>query len=433
LAIYFLRFGPTGIVSEFIFWINQHAIVEKGIFIFGIMLIALTTYSQITFREGYLITKDNERLNCLIKDVGWKNNPTKFNYKLSETGTVETASIDKVSAFGIGNGRKFVSRVVKIDRSSKNLKKISNQFEPEFQEEELFLKVLVEGKSNLYQYVDDDVIRYFYTVDDSAIEQLVYKVYQSADHRVKTNEIFKNQLLEDLKCEDLTISKITNLKYREGDLKDFFLAYSECYNFSVKFVDQIEKSRSWFIGIRPILSLSSLNALNRDIPSVRNVDFGSKIDFGLGIEIEYILPFNHNKWSLLIEPTYRNFRGEETYDADSVDGDVLTANVTYYTIEFAYGLRYYSFLNDNSKIFINILSAPDFSPVANIKYDRLDGSLFDEIDLFFTNGFGFGLGYKQGDRFNLELRYYLDKQVPIGSFLNSNYKTMSLIFGYYIL
>lgn len=52
--------------------------------------------AQIRFEPGYFIDTANQKTECFIKNVDWKNNPTRFDYKLSENGELKTAEISKV-------------------------------------------------------------------------------------------------------------------------------------------------------------------------------------------------------------------------------------------------------------------------------------------------------------------------------------------------
>ena len=82
---------------------------------------------------------------------------------------------------------------------------------PTFQEEQLFLKVLIEGKASLYEYVEVGLQRYFYTVDSSNIEQLVFKSYKVDRDLVAKNNMYKQQLYNDLKCSTFTAKKLEDL------------------------------------------------------------------------------------------------------------------------------------------------------------------------------------------------------------------------------
>ena len=90
---------------------------------------------------------------------------------------------------------------------------------------------------------------------------------------------------------------------------------------------------------------SSLEIEN-SLSHLRDTNFGTKLGFSVGIEAEFILPFNNNKWALLIEPTYQYFNTKkETPD--------LTSEINYSSIEIPIGVRHYMFINQKSKIFIN--------------------------------------------------------------------------------
>ena len=67
----------------------------KLLFLFTTVF-TLNCYSQISFENGYFIDNDNQKINCLIKNLDWENNPTKFKYKLSENNELNTKTIKSV-------------------------------------------------------------------------------------------------------------------------------------------------------------------------------------------------------------------------------------------------------------------------------------------------------------------------------------------------
>ena len=168
----------------------------------------MNCYSQISFENGYFIDNDNQKINCLIKNLDWENNPTKFKYKLSENSELNIKTIKSVKEFGIPNTLKYVRSLVKIDRSSNKIDELDNQRKAVFQKEELFLRVLVEGKSTLYGYVDGSLISYFYSIGKSNIEQLVFKSYTTPESKIRTNNRFRNQLWNNLKCADIKKDRV---------------------------------------------------------------------------------------------------------------------------------------------------------------------------------------------------------------------------------
>lgn len=102
------------------------------LFIFFFLFLVIKAYSQIEFEKGYFINLENERIECLIKNKDWKNNPIEFEYKLSETGNYKKEGVTTVKEFGIDNISKYIGREVQIDRSSENIQALSSTREPEW-------------------------------------------------------------------------------------------------------------------------------------------------------------------------------------------------------------------------------------------------------------------------------------------------------------
>jgi len=391
-------------------------------------ILSLNSYSQITFEKGYYIDNNNQKIKCLIMNADWKNNPTKFKYKLSENGETKIATIKSVKEFSIDNISKYIRSTVNIDRSSASALHLSNQKRPIFKQEDLLLKALIEGKANLYEYVDGFLIRYFYSKDALNIKQLTYKMYKPKDS-IRENNGFRQQLWTNLNCSTFKISKVKNMDYEKNDLMKYFTEYNKCHN-NLTYVERKEKRDLFNLTIRPRLNYSSLDIQNSR-SNLRSTDFGNKITFNVGLEAEYILPFNKNKWSIAIEATYQKYKSDKTINTSDVSGGKLIKKVDYNSIEFPVSLRYYFFLNNESKIFINASYIFDLSPKSSIEFLRADNSITSSFNIRRINNFAFGIGYKLNDRFVLEMRYQTNKGV-ISHYLSwtSNFKYSSLIFGY---
>jgi len=403
--------------------------MKKRILFLLITILSLNCYSQISFQKGYYIDNTNQKINCLIKNIDWKNNPTEFEYKLSENSESKKTTIKTIKEFGIDNISKYVRSSVNIDRSSENIKNLSNDKNPIFKKEDLFLKVLVEGKATLYQYIDRNLRRYFYNNENSNIEQLIFKSYIT-ENNIGTNNRFRQQLFVDLKCPNYKTSKIENIEYKKNSLVRFFTEYNKCHNSELINFESEQKGDFFNLTIRPRLNSSSLTIQN-SVSNSRDTDFENKIGFGFGLEAEFILPFNKNKWAIAIEPTYQSFKSQKTTNVNNISGGVLIANDYYSSVEFPVGLRNYFYLNKNSKIFINASYIFDLSSKSSIEFTRNDGSNLNSLEIETRNNLAMGIGYKQNDRYSLEIRYQTNREI-LGNYLswNSEYKTLSIIFGY---
>ena len=160
-------------------------------------------------------------------------------------------------------------------------------------------------------------------------------------------------------------------------------------------------------------------------PEKYQFDFGVATGYQWGIEIEYILPFKNNKWSVIIEPTFNNFSS----NAVSTDRVPEMVDLNYKTFELPVGIRHYFFLNDKSKLFLNASYVLIFDTGSELTT--------------FRNGFEFsrgtntsyGLGFNYNDKYSIEGRYDTDRGnlFPLSNNFISQFTGFSIILGVNIL
>lgn len=404
--------------------------MRKQLLLLLAILLSLKAYSQIKYEKGYFITNDNQKRECLIKNVDWKNNPDNFIYKTSQNSDPQTANIGFVKEFAIENGAKYQRATVDIDRSSENIARLSEVRNPVFNEDELFLKVLVEGKADLYEYHNENITRFFYSTENSDIEQLIFKSYKSPEKEIKRNNDFRQQLWNNLQCPSFKSGGIKNVDYNKRDLVKLFTEYSQCYEEELTYFEKKEKKDLFNLNLRPRINITSL-AISNTTRESRNFDFGNKTNFGFGLEGEFILPFNKNKWSVFIEPTYQYFKAENSAEVDFVSGGQLFSEISYSSIEIPTGARHYFFLNNNSKIFVNAAYIFDISSGSSIDFTRDDGSIYNSLEIEALHNWALGIGFKYSDKISLEARYQTSREILTNYlYWKSNYETLSIIFGY---
>ena len=385
------------------------------------LIISLKCYSQITFEKGYFIDNDNNRNECLIKNNDWKYNPNEFEYKLSEDGDYKKATIDSVKEFGIYNTSKYTRNEVNIDRSNDNINNLSYNENPIYQNEILFLKVIIEGNANLYEYSEPNFIRFFYSSKHKETEQLIFKKYESTRNEIRENQKFKQQLWGDLKCNSINLNKIKSLDYNKNNLTDLFIEYHNCLNASYHTYGSTQKTKLVNINIRPGINISSLSIQRKDSTTI-NSELARRLAFRFGIETEIFLPYNKNKWALIIEPTYQYYKSETAL------GNLKT-KVNYNSIELPIGARHYYYISNKSKLFINASFVFDFTTNSTIVYESKVN-----LKINTRNNFAFGIGYKQNNKYSIELRYLSNREIISNYvYLSSKYSTFSVIFGYNLL
>jgi hypothetical protein len=398
-----------------------------------LLLIVTRASGQITFEKGYFIDNDDKKTECLIKNQDWKNNPVTFIFKREGSEIPENGTISAMKEFGVYGSSRYIRATIKIDRSTDNVDELTPDRNPVWTVEQLFLEVLINGKASLYSYIDKDLKRFFYSVSDTTFNQLVYKKYlyeQGTDgqglYAIAYNNAFQQQLLNDVSCGKTNTNTVIKLSYSKQDLERYFLNFNKCSGDPIVEV-QNKPERDFFnLKITPGLNFSSMSLINT-FRSYKNVDFGNSTGFRIGIEPEFILSFNKNKWSVLMEPTYQYYKVEQSVNGKNV-------KVDYRSVEFPIGIRYYMFLNPELKVFLNGFYISQASLTFNSTIDTPPtNNNIATYDISSGDSFSIGAGVEYKN-ISTEARYYTNRNLMnLHSEWYTDYNRLSVIIGYKIL
>ncbi|MFA0962323.1 hypothetical protein AB9P05_10980 [Roseivirga sp. BDSF3-8] len=380
-------------------------------------LILCTGYAfgQIAFEPGYIIDNNGSRTEVLIKNLEWKNNPTALTYKTSARGEEQEATIDDITEFGVGENTVYRRYDVEIDRSSSVLSNLSDSRAAEFTEERLLLHVLVgDGEATLYGYERGGLERFFYQVGNSVVKQLIYKPFKTSDGRVSYNNRFRQQLLLDMACDNISADRVKELRYNEGPLTRLFVTYNTCKDPGYSNTYATKKRRLLHLWVRPAIHNSGLSITSGRLP---DTDFDRETAIGAGLLVEYVLPFNKAKWRVVVEPAYHTYSTKKEVSEEVV-------GVDYKVIDMSVGVRHYFFLTDEQKVFANAVVGSALDLGSAIETSGADVEM--KTGAYVALGGGFSHG-----RFSGELRYAFSHNVLTNYvYWNSDYNTLSLILGY---
>jgi hypothetical protein len=391
--------------------------------------------AQISFEKGYFISNNGTRTQCFIKNLDWSNNPTDFRYKININDTeYKTETAATIREFGIENGSTYEKAKVKIDQSNNSLERITTSKNPIWQEDTIFLKVLVTGDATLYYYVNENFARFFYKTKSQPIEQLVYKEYLALNENNGTktileNNYYKQQLLINVKSENITDSEIKRLTYKKDPLMKYFLKYNNINADEIKKTLNSTNKTIYHLKITPGISLASLLINSAESSGFKNAQYDTKVIFKFGIEGELVLPINKNKWSLFINPSYQKYSDSQEYGVVTGVNDGLEFNypseVEYSSFQLPIGVRHYFFLNDKSKIFIDGAYVVDINGRFTLTSKPIN------LNSNTGGNFALGLGYNFKNKISFEIRYNANKNTlnTYNSFAGE-YKTTDFIFGY---
>jgi len=397
--------------------------MKKQMLFWMLLMMGVSAFSQINFEPGYIIDKNGNQINCLVKNLEWRKNPKEFTYKLSGTSEELTGNIQNVKGFFVG-GTKYLVFNVDYDKSTDVISEMTTQKEPVFVNETLFLKVLTEGKASLYLSSEGNSTRYFYTVNGSLPVQLIYKTYKDKDGNLEKNEAYKQQIYTQLSYPALTLKDVENVEYTAADLVPVFTAYNTSNNSeSVSF--KLASAKSLFhIGLRAGPRFASASLVSSTSYSQQTrigpVDFGNKAGVRVGVSFELVFPFDKGKWSLFMDPNYQAYSSDVQYKNYKV-------SMKFNFVEIPVGVRHYFFLNDHSRIFANAMycfGAGSKSPIV------FEDPNINNISSNYTGNAALGGGFKYY-KISAEVRYNFKQNFTHDYlFYTSDFHSFSFILGY---
>ena len=381
--------------------------------LFLLLMLTIESFGQIVFEKGYFIDNSDNKTECFIKNYEWKKSPVKIEYQLTLSSGPEIASITNIKEFSVSS-YKYRRFTVQIDQSDDALSTLSENKEPIFIDETVFLKTIIEGAANLFEGGKHN--RYFYNVDKLLVKQLVHKEYL-IENRVATNNSYKFQLWEGLKCSCITIKDIENISYNKVDLIKIFEKYNTCLDSNFINYEENKKRVAFNLIVKPGLKVSSLSIENLN-DNFHSIDYGISASFSFGLEAQLVLPFNKNKWAVFFEPTYQSYKAEDPRER-------FTNTADYKSIELPVGIKYNMFLGSKSKVFISMSVV-----IVDIPFNSTIGNL--EINS--TNNLNLGFGYSYKNKFSAELRYG-SKRNLLSNYVSfsTNYQSISFVLGYNFL
>ncbi len=393
----------------------------QKILVLTLLFASANIWAQTKFEKGYFIDNQNIKVECLIKNLTWKRTPSEFVFKLAVDSTPISASAISVREFGISQGPRFISALVKIDRSCDDERNLSDEKDPVWSEEKLFLMVLIDGEASLYQYKQPTIERYFYKVKNSPIQQLVYKRFLPAPDEkflFKTNVLFRQQLWMDVRSKKLTISDVEKLGYNKNDLLQHFTNYNIDTDLVYHIYSRKKEKPVFHFRLTPGLNYTTM-AIDNRLDGVPDFDFGGQFGFRLGAEAELIIPYTNHKFGIVFEPTYQYFNSTKT-------DNTQTMYVHLNTVEFPVGLRYFFFLQRHLKIFLDGFFIPGLmiSPHSDIQYEGYNNLVVDRAVNF---AFGSGLNW---ERFGAEIRFYTNRDIINTEYLSTKYFRYAVILGF---
>ncbi len=400
----------------------------RVIFVLFFLIWSQQIFAQAILQKGYIIFTNGKKQECLIQNNNWVKMPNSISYKLSEENQLITKDINLIQEFEIYNTswKCFVAEV-EIPQTGK-----PNKIEKKM------LKCLLLGEASLYTALVNEEKQFFFKTKESKIVQLVYREVTKND-KIFAYEYYKQQLLNSFKCPDIINFKV--ISYSASSLLRAFKKYndykkSEYLNYT-KFKPKNTINTSLFGG----RSLFSINDKNIDSSSKDVLALDANNIFTIGVDFEYAFSFDRGKWALYSELQYGYYKCEgslleRTGASPSNPGgyglQIIPFSCDFSVLRIPVGLRYYSFINSNHKIFCNVALSYGMllSDNKNISFDSAGKKEYIRNSQIESNlGFHLGIGYNYRSKYGVEIRYICGNKIKIRNF-GRNCTCLQLLFRY---
>lgn len=389
--------------------------MKKLIFSLLAALLSISVYAQVEYEKGWIVDNEGNRVECLIRNKGWRTSPKSFEYKI-EDGKTLVGDVETVSEFGVGNYH-FISKEVDIDTSRPSVDNYSKGSAPVLSRMKVYLAVLCDGPYKLYSYKSGSFNdSYYYSLNDSDPEYLIHKHYLGASGRVMENNYFRQQLIKALEGTDTGKMAIERLPYNEKNLVNLFTQLNGKGRNETK--DWGSISMNVFAGAGVVTS----NFKNHSTRPRQyfGPDFTVK---AAGADLEYTFPFYRKKLSILISPEVYSF-SQESYWKPVASPEVKEW-VKYSTVNIPISLRYKMFCGKNTYFYLDLGASVGYPfntdiNVTDFQYEKIKHS----YNLLC------GAGINLYDRVSIGLRgHYFDKVFADHTGFDSRIDVTELVIG----
>ena len=373
-----------------------------------LVLVSLSIYGQ-DQQQGYYITNNGQRIDGYFKTTNFYNTESLQFKQQSSEESFSNLDANTISEYGIGTEFKFIKKTFKTDDSETNLKRLSTSPEPKWITVTGFLNVIIEGKASLYSYHNDKGEKFFYSISGKEVEQLVYKRYRISESNITSNNLYLQQLLNNVRCESMERSMFATITYDKKSLIRIIKKYNECNNDSyIAYDDRIDK--------RTTLNFTVFAGANSSRFGIKGSGADSEVENfispGIGFEAAVIMP--SEEWELFGKVEFENLsaKTKAVYDQGFGSFTVENYDLDAQAINLQFGLRYNFIHTSNNKLFIDVAFGIT-KPFGDIKREIITSTTsgsasttqFQTRKLKASLCGNFGIGYMYKNKFGAAIRY----------------------------
>lgn len=399
------------------------------------------TFGQKNLSSGYVIQTNGDTLSGFIDYRNWGKNPKQVTFKASKSANAIGYTPLDIVEFGVAD-ECYKGAIVQTEISPFRTNELTNDKEPNFRTDTVFLQTMIQGPKSLFHYKTQAGKDQFYIEENDNYTFLLQKKYVKEVRGKRTmaeNKAYLSELLNYLDDCPTINAKIKELKYTKKELEKLFVAYYDCIDTPIPFHKKTPRITIDF-GVLAGVSASSTNFKSQSaFNDLVNTDFPTSVDPIGGIFIDLIFPRNQKRWSVSNEIMISSFNTEvRTEDVISESTTIVNnTNIAMTYLKVNHLVRYKR-QTENIAPYINAgisngfalshVNEKSFGSIFNGNASITEGKALNEIRTH-EQGILVGIGtfFKQ---FTIEIRAEIANGISPYATLDSDANRFQLLAGY---
>lgn len=374
-----------------------------------VMAMVFATISYAQEKAGYYITANNETVEGYLQAKDFLK-PETVQFSVSQSGSYSPIDITNIKEYGIKNELKLQKHTVDIDIISTQE---SNSRNPLWDKRTVFLNVIIEGDASLYSYEGELGVRYFYGIKskDIPIKQLVYRKYKSSPLIMSENVMFRQQLFNDLSCENQKSIEFSKASYNRDDLSYYVEQYNKCTfpTETIKYTSNNEKRVAVKYSVYIGFDSHTVGIKSSENTIISTED--KNISPSIGIDLAMLIIKNNLEFFGRLEYERLSGKVENIYQVSDYTYFVEESKLKSDILNIYLGMRKNISIAQKHSVFAEAalgISAPfgkwDFNRYTD-SFDRKTQIFGSEINLKSAFSINPGLGYVFNDKYGIVFRY----------------------------
>jgi len=281
------------------------------LFIVSFLIIVISLSAQKSLKQGYYLKPTGDTISCKINFRDSDKNPDHIEVVL-DNGNKVTLGLQDAAGFGVYGYADYLKGKVSYHTAHNTGSDLPEQFSDNVQSQEVFLKIIKNGRYHLYEAKLLGQYYYFISTDGKQFDELLYRVKQK-DMVISEDKSYQNYLRGLLEKEGMLDQRMTNMvnsaMYNSNDIGKLVDHLNKTKKTESNKSSNHQKPFSFEVFAGPALNLFPTGFTG--VYDGGN-HFKSALSATGGVNVNYRFASNYQRTSIGISVSVNNFQSSST-------------------------------------------------------------------------------------------------------------------------